>query len=153
MPQLILAVHNGPHDAAAAVLVDYELKAAVQLERLTRVKGDGGFPDLSIEEALGIVGATRRDVDVLAVSRAAYPVQYFRHFHGWRWLREQWRTHVEGKKLRWIPRETVRANSVNEENFFEGASPRHDCLRDDAVEHSIIWHMRCRPIRRIERCA
>ncbi len=142
MPQLILAVHNGPHDAAAAVLVDYELKAAVQLERLTRVKGDGGFPDLSIEEALGIVGATRRDVDVLAVSRAAYPVQYFRHFHGWRWLREQWRTHVEGKKLRWIPRETVRANSVNVEDFFDVTSLRRDCgLRDDAIVHFYNHHL------------
>jgi hypothetical protein len=54
MSELILAVHNGPHDAVVAVLVDYDLKAAVQLERLTCVKGDGDFPDLSIEEALGM---------------------------------------------------------------------------------------------------
>lgn len=100
MPELILAVHNGPHDAVAAVLVDYELKAAVQLERLTRVKSDGGYPHPSIEETLGMVGATRRDVDVLAVSRSDYPVKYFRHFRGWRWVREQWRTHVEGKTER-----------------------------------------------------
>src|SRR5215813_8804314 len=65
MPELILAIHHGPHDAVAAVLADYELKAAVQLERLTRFKGDGRYPDLSIEEALGMIGATRRDVDVL----------------------------------------------------------------------------------------
>ena len=142
MPELILAVHNGPHDAVAAVLVDYELEAAVQLERLTRVKGDGGFPDLSIEEALGIVGATRRDVDVLVVSRCSYPVQYFRHFRGWRWLREQWRTHVEGKKQRWIPRETVRTNSVNVEDFFDVASLRRDCgLRDDVVVHFYNHHL------------
>jgi carbamoyltransferase len=68
MPELILAVHNGPHDAVAAVLVDYELKAAVQLERLTRVKGDGGFPDLSIEEALGIVGAVLPSFPRLALA-------------------------------------------------------------------------------------
>jgi hypothetical protein len=88
MSQLILAVHSGAHDAAAAVLIDYDLKAAVQLDRLTRIKGDGGYPGLSIDETLGMVGATQRDVDVLAVSRTDYPVQYFRHFHGLRWLRE-----------------------------------------------------------------
>jgi carbamoyltransferase len=142
MPELILAVHNGPHDAVAAVLVDYNLKAAVQLERLTRRKGDGGYPDLSIEETLGMVGATRRDVDVLAVSRSDYPVQYFRHFRGYRWLREKWRTHVEGKTLRWIPRETVRANSPHVEDFFDVAAMRRDCgLRDDASVHFYNHHL------------
>ena len=140
--QLILAVHHGPHDAVAAVLVDYDLKAAVQLERLTRIKGDGSYPDLSIEETLGIVGATRSDVDVLALSRADFPVRYFRHFRGWRWLREQWRTHIEGKKLRSIARETRRANTPHVENFFDVASLRRDCgLRDNAVVHFYNHHL------------
>jgi len=142
MPELILAIHYGPHDAVAAVLVDYEVKAAVQLERLTRIKGDGGYPDLSIEETLGVVGATRRDVDVLTVSRTDFPVKYFRHFHGWRWVREQWRTHVEGKKQRWMPRETVRVKSANVDDFFDVASMRRDCgLRDDAVVHFYNHHL------------
>jgi carbamoyltransferase len=142
MPELILAVHPGSHDAAAAVLIDYDLKAAVQLERLTRVKGDGGYPGLSIDETLGMVGATRRDVDVLVVSRTDYPVQYFRHFRGLRWLREQWKTHVNGKKLRYIPRETLRANSPNVEDFFDVASMRRDWgLRDDAVVHFYNHHL------------
>jgi hypothetical protein len=82
------------------------------------------------------------DVDVLAVSRFAPPVQYFRHFRGWRWLREQWRTHVKGKKLRWIPRETARANSVNVEDFFDVASLWRDCgLRDDAIVHFYNHHL------------
>lgn len=141
MPELILAVHNGPHDAVAAVLVDYDLKAAVQLERLTRVKSDGGYPDLSIDETLGMVGATRRDVDVLAVSRSDYPVKYFRHFHGLRWLREQWRTHVEGKTLRWIPRETLRAGKPRVEDFFDVAAMRRDVgLRDDVAVHFYNHH-------------
>jgi carbamoyltransferase len=141
MPELILAVHNGPHDAVAAVLVDYDLKAAVQLERLTRVKSDGGYPDLSIDETLGMVGATRRDVDVLAVSRSDYPVKYFRHFHGLRWLREQWRTHVEGKTLRWIPRETLRAGNPRVEDFFDVAAMRRDVgLRDDVAVHFYNHH-------------
>ncbi|HMA71439.1 MAG TPA: carbamoyltransferase C-terminal domain-containing protein [Xanthobacteraceae bacterium] len=140
--QLILAVHHGPHDAGAAVLVDYEVKAAVQLERLTRVKGDGSYPHLSIEEALGIVGATLRDVDVLAISRSDFPVQYFLHFRRWRWLREQWRTHVEGKKLRSMTRETRRANTPHAEDFFDVASMRRDHgLRDDAVVHFYNHHL------------
>ena len=141
MPELILAVHNGPHDAVAAVLVDYDLKAAVQLERLTRVKSDGGYPDLSIDETLGMVGATRRDVDVLAVSRSDYPVKYFRHFHGLRWLREQWRTQVEGKTLRWIPRETLRAGNPRVEDFFDVPAMRRDVgLRDDVAVHFYNHH-------------
>src|SRR5215467_5832262 len=140
--QLILAVHHGPHDAGAAVLVDYEVKAAVQLERLTRVKGDGSYPDLSIEETLSIVGATRRDVDVLALSRSDFPVQYFRHFRGWRWLREQWRTHVEGKKLRSMARETRRANTPHVQDFFDVAAMRRDCgLRDDTVVYFYNHHL------------
>jgi carbamoyltransferase len=142
MPELILAVHHGPHDASAAVFVDYDLKSAVQLERLTRVKGDGGFPDRAIDETLDIVGATRRDVDVLAISRSDFPVQYFRHFSGWRWAREQWRTRVEGKKLRWMPRETVRAGTPHVEKFFDVASMRCDCgLRADAAVHFYNHHL------------
>jgi carbamoyltransferase len=141
MPELILAIHHATHDAVAAVLVDYDLKAAVQVERLSRVKGDGSYPDLSIDETLGIVGATRRDVDVLALSRSDFPVQYFRHFRGWRWLREQWRTHVEGKKLRFMSRETVRANTPHVNDFFDVASMRRDCrLRDDAIVYFYNHH-------------
>ena len=47
MSQLILGVHSGSHDAAAALFDDYELKAAISLERLTRNKGDGAYPDLA----------------------------------------------------------------------------------------------------------
>jgi carbamoyltransferase len=142
MPELILAIHHAAHDAVAAVLVDYDVKAAVQLERLTRIKGDGRYPDRSIEETLDIVGATLGDVDVFALSRSDYPVQYFRHFRRWRWLREQWRTRVEGKKLRSMARETRRANTPHVENFFDVASMRRDCgLRDDAVVHFYNHHL------------
>jgi len=134
MSQLILAIQNGPHDGSAAVLADYEVKAAVQLERLTRIKGDGGFPDLAIDEALAIAGATRRDVDVVAVSRWDFPVEYFTHFHGWRWFREKYRTHVEGKKTRFMAREALRANSVREETFFDVPAFRRDAGFRDGAE-------------------
>ena len=51
MSKLIVSVHYGLlHDSGAAALVDYEVMAAVQLERLTRQKGDGGHPDPTIDE-------------------------------------------------------------------------------------------------------
>jgi len=36
MAQLIVTAHSGNHDAGAALFEDYNLLAAVQLERLTR---------------------------------------------------------------------------------------------------------------------
>jgi hypothetical protein len=37
MSQLILTAHTGIHDAGSALFEDYNLLAAVQLERLTRL--------------------------------------------------------------------------------------------------------------------
>jgi hypothetical protein len=105
MPQLILGIHPGIHDASAALYNDYDLLAAVQLERLTRVKSDGReFPNACIDEVLSIAGCARRDLDVVAVSRMAVPVEHFTHFRGLRWLREQYRTRVEG----WKPSMTLK---------------------------------------------
>jgi carbamoyltransferase len=143
MSQLILAVHSGIHDAAAAVLVDYDVKAAVQLERLTRFKSDGRtYPDLCIEELLNIVGATRRDVDVLALTRADFPVHYFHHFRGYRWIREHYRTYVQGKKTRFMPREARRANTSCDTEYFDSASFRRDSgFRDDTIVYFYNHHM------------
>jgi carbamoyltransferase len=143
MPQIILAVHPGSHDATAAVLADYDVKAAVSLERLTRVKGHGGvYPDAAIDEVLGIAGATRRDVDVIALSRGDYPARYFRHFRGWQWLREQYRTHIEGKTQRYVARETLRTRSARVEDFFDVAAFRRDGgFRDDARVYFYNHHL------------
>ncbi|MEA2995992.1 MAG: carbamoyltransferase, partial [Alphaproteobacteria bacterium] len=75
----ILAFHPGAHDSSAAVFDDYRLVAAVQEERLTRLKGSGeGVPWLAIDEVLRIAGWTRRDVDAIASTRAFYPAAYLR---------------------------------------------------------------------------
>jgi len=50
--------------------------SAVQLERLTRIKGAGGFPSLCIDEVLDISGASRRDVDVITLTRNSYPRRF-----------------------------------------------------------------------------
>jgi len=59
MSQLIVGLHAGYHDPSAVVFEAYTFKAAVQLERLTRIKGDASkFPYRCIEEVLSIVIAT-----------------------------------------------------------------------------------------------
>lgn len=109
MSQLLLGVHCGLHDGTAAIFDGYSLKAAVQLERLTRYKGDGRtHPDAAIDEVLSIVGATRRDVDVVAYSRMMFDKRYFRKLSGLRWLGEQYRTRFRGKYRLDSTRELIR---------------------------------------------
>ena len=102
MSQLILGVHSGSHDAVAAIFQDYELRAAVQLERLTRRKSDGReHPDLAIDEVLSITGATRNEVDVVCFSRSEFPTEFYRNIRGVRWIREKYRKYVEGNNRRY----------------------------------------------------
>lgn len=127
MPQIILGVHSGSHDAAAAIFEDYSLKAAVHLERLTRIKGDGTqHPDRSIDEVLAIAGATRGDVDVVCYSRSLLPTRYFRNLRGFDWLREQYRTHVAGKPRRQMMPELFRHNTSDIDTFFDIAAFQRD---------------------------
>jgi carbamoyltransferase len=113
MSQLILTVHSGGHDATAAVFQDYELLAAVQLERLTRYKGDGReHPDLAINEVLSIAGATRKDVDAAGFSRTEFPTEFYRVIRGVRWFREKYRKYIEGNTRRYMPPEFLRNNTT-----------------------------------------
>ena len=66
---IILSVHWGVHDSSAALFDDYSLIAAVQKERLTRVKKDGGDPSVCIDEVLAIAGLGRSAIDVAVFSR------------------------------------------------------------------------------------
>lgn len=56
---------NGFHDAAAALVVDGEVVAAVEEERLTRVKHDPSFPERAADTCLAIAGIDAGDVDVI----------------------------------------------------------------------------------------
>ena len=56
MPTYILGISAFYHDAAAALLRDGEIVAAVQEERFTRRKGDPGFPRYAIEYCLDEAG-------------------------------------------------------------------------------------------------
>ena len=134
MSQLILTVHTGGHDAAAAVFEDYKLRAAVQLERLTRYKGDGReHPDLAIDEVLSIVGATRKDVDVVGFSRTEFPTAFYRIIRGVRWFREKYRKYVEGRTRRYMPPEFRRNNTARIDDIIDIAKVRRaGGFRDDA---------------------
>ena len=58
----ILAIHDG-HNASAAFLDNGEVIAAIQEERLTRDKNQGGFPEHSIQEILKIANCELNQVD------------------------------------------------------------------------------------------
>src|SRR3984957_2169800 len=134
MSQLILSAHSGSHDAVAAVFVDYELKAAVQLERLTRRKSDGReHPDLAIDEVLSIAGATRSDVDVVCFSRSEFPTIFYRNIRGVRWIREKYRKYVEGNTRRYMPPEFLRHHTTKIDDIFDVPKFRRaGGFRDDA---------------------
>lgn len=116
---LILAIHPGAHDASAAVFADYTLIAAVEEERLTRQKASGdGIPWLAIDEVLRIAGATRREVDAIASTRAFYPLAYLRPplFKEFDFALRRWRG--KDTALRELWRECQRRNTTDTLSIF-----------------------------------
>jgi carbamoyltransferase len=142
MTPLVLGVHTGPHDGAAAVFEDYTLKAAIQQERLSRDKGDGrSHPNLAIDEALSIAGVSRRDVDVIAYSRSLFPTRYFRDVNGLRWLREQFRTYLGNKPRIYMLPEMMRLHTTEIGRFFDvEAFQRDSGFRSDATVYFYNHH-------------
>jgi carbamoyltransferase len=67
IPSVVVGVSTGFHDAAAAVVVDGRVAAAVEQERLTRHKHDASFPAEAVVVALASAGVDPADVDVVAV--------------------------------------------------------------------------------------
>jgi carbamoyltransferase len=141
MSQLILGVHSGPHDAAAALFEDYELKSAISLERLSRYKSDGRtHPDLSIDEILSIAGVTRRDVDVVTYSRSLFPTRYYKGTGG-NWLREAIDTYIKRKRRRPMLPDIFHHHTSDVSTFFDIAAYHRDSgFRDDAVAHFYNHH-------------
>ncbi|OYU44303.1 MAG: hypothetical protein CFE44_13670 [Burkholderiales bacterium PBB4] len=76
----ILGISASGHDASACLYDGYHLIAAVPLERLTRVKSEGGrVPTEAIKEVLSIGGIEPRDLAAVALSRSHFPIRYFKH--------------------------------------------------------------------------
>ena len=67
------------HDASACVFRDGEMVAAISEERLSRIKTDGNrLPQRAIDAVLQMAGATRRDVDHIAMTYNHVPERYCR---------------------------------------------------------------------------
>lgn len=69
-------------DSGAALFWDGELVAAVNEERLNRVKLWGGFPTLSIQKVLEIAGLRPEDVEVVVLGTRITPNILARAFRG-----------------------------------------------------------------------
>ncbi len=63
----ILGIHDG-HNATAALLKDGKVVAAIQEERVCRVKNKGGVPHGAIQEVLRISGTHLSDIDFVALN-------------------------------------------------------------------------------------
>ena len=63
----LLGISCGFHDAAAALVVDGVVVAAVEEERLTRIKHDPSFPERAADTCLQIAGLEASDVDVVVL--------------------------------------------------------------------------------------
>ena len=61
----ILGLSCGFHDSAAALVVDGNIAAAVEQERLTRIKHDPSFPDRAADTVLRIAGLAAADIDLV----------------------------------------------------------------------------------------
>ncbi|HVM96544.1 MAG TPA: carbamoyltransferase C-terminal domain-containing protein [Candidatus Acidoferrales bacterium] len=66
---IVLGLNAYHGDAAAAILVDGELVAAVEEERFERVKHWAGFPKRAVEYCLSAANAKVEEIDHLAIGR------------------------------------------------------------------------------------
>ena len=97
---------------------DYTFKAAVQLERLTRIKGDASkFPYDCIEEVLSVVGAKHSDVGAVAISRMYFPNEVFKR--PWWW--HAYRAYIRRKTVRGLATEIRTSRALSPEEVIEFA--------------------------------
>ena len=72
---IVLGIHDGTHDAGAALVVDGRLVAAANEERFTRRKGQGGWPAyvrrMAKHPAAGISIAEQREIVKFLEAHAA----------------------------------------------------------------------------------
>lgn len=98
-PLTVLGINAFGHDTSAALVVDGQLVAAVEEERLNREKKTRRFPHESIQYCLGRAGITLDDVD--CISYAYKPYLWFTHrllYHQLRFFPFAWR------ELQYAPR-------------------------------------------------
>ncbi|MBI3034096.1 hypothetical protein HYY72_02960 [Candidatus Woesearchaeota archaeon] len=79
---------NHSHDAGAAIIEDGRIVAAVNEERLNRVKLYWGFPFLSIKEVLRISGIEPGKIDYVAISNITPGSGIGREYHDYNFRRK-----------------------------------------------------------------
>ena len=77
---IVLGIHDGTHDAGAALIRDGKLIAACDEERFTRKKGAGGWPESSIATCLQIANTSMEDIDAIAFAGLVTPNPALRLF-------------------------------------------------------------------------
>jgi carbamoyltransferase len=139
---LILGIHSGFHDGCAAVFEDYRMLSAVALERLTRVKIDGGrIPDEAIDECLAIAGRDRSEVDAVALSRAVFPWRWCSHLGAGRKLGRRFQELQGRVRHVSLERELMRARRTDSEGILDAARLRREMgFRDDCRVHFYNHH-------------
>mgnify|MGYP001944149636 CR=1 FL=1 len=77
---IVLGIFDGTHDAGACLIEDGRLVLAVDEERLTRQKGQGGFPIQSIKWCLAESGRSLSEMDQIAMAGFINPNPILRMF-------------------------------------------------------------------------
>tara|TARA_Y100001970_G_scaffold294127_1_gene447209 strand:+ start:54280 stop:56007 length:1728 start_codon:yes stop_codon:yes gene_type:complete len=116
---IILGIHPGYHEASVCLFDDYQLISAVALERLTRLKIDGGrVPVEAINECLSIANIRKTDVEVIVLGRGIFPWKYFTHFRGTRLIEGHARQIFGKQKNKSMERELIRYKLQESESIF-----------------------------------
>ncbi|MGH9657113.1 MAG: carbamoyltransferase C-terminal domain-containing protein [Bryobacteraceae bacterium] len=66
---IILGIGGVLHDAAAAILKDGELVAAVEEAKIARTRREGGLPHAAVQACLALAEAAPAEIDYVAVAR------------------------------------------------------------------------------------
>jgi carbamoyltransferase len=125
---VILGLNYYFHDSTACILVDGQLIAAIEEERLNRDKHTKKFPEMAIDRCLKMANLTFKDIDQIAVSikpthnlgkKLRYAISHpksLRYFishefvHAyrkqksfWRWYNDAFGTKGNGPKVHFVP--------------------------------------------------
>ena len=112
------------HDASAALAHDGNIVAAISEERLSRHKGQWGYPWRAINECLRLGGIMRADVDIFCVSLNKFPAVYFKKPLWWKEWNERW--HRTRRTLLGKPEEVT----LTMTDFLEAVRAEELCLAD-----------------------
>lgn len=117
---IILSITTGTHNSSAVVADDYEILSAIEAERVSRVKGQGGLKYLqaTINEALRVAGKMHDDVDVVAVARN----MFWRHHYYWnayKTLKSNLQNRIGKPKHIWLINRYVELGDTDHRKIFK----------------------------------